>query len=69
MVLVNIMVVLEPKCTVVLSWEIMGVHNPEESFESLFERRIKPKLSARLSQDDAQNVTVEKCCWAYEELT
>ena len=46
MVLVNIMVLLEPKSTVLLSWEIMGVHHPAESFESLSEKRIKPKVSA-----------------------
>lgn len=70
MVLVNVMVVFEPKGSVLLlTWEIMGVHNPEESFQSLFERRNKPKISAKLSQEDAENVT-RKCyvAWAYEEL-
>jgi len=60
MVLVNVMVVFEPKGSVLLTWEIMGVHNPEESFQSLFERRNKPKISAKLSQEDAENVT-RKC--------
>jgi len=51
----------EPKGSVLLTWEIMGVLNPEELFQSLSERRIKPKISAKLSQEDAENMTVEKC--------
>ena len=61
MVLVNVMVVFESKGSVLLTWEIMGMHNPEESFQSPFETRIKPKISAKLSQEDAENVTVEEC--------
>ena len=57
MVLINVTVVLEPRSTVLLSWEILGVHNPQESFQSLFDRRIKPKIS----KDGTQDVTVEKC--------
>ena len=61
MVLVNVMVIFELKGSVLLTWEIMGEHNPEELFQFLFERRIKPKISAKLSQEDAKNMTVEKC--------
>ena len=39
----------------------MGVHNPEESFQSLFDKKIKPKIAMKVSQEDAQNMTIENC--------
>ena len=56
------MVLFEPKSSVLLTWEIMGMHNPDESFQSLFER---PKISAKLSQEyDCRKML----CWAYKDL-
>ena len=65
MVLVNVMVVVDPKSTVLVTWEIMGVHNPNESFQSLFDRKIVPNVRTKISEVDAQNMSYKMICWAY----
>ena len=35
----------------------MGVHNSEELFQSLFDRKIKPEIVTKVSQEDDQNMT------------
>ena len=44
-----------PRREGVLSWEILGVHNPDESFQSLFDRPIKLKIA----KEGTQNMTLE----------
>lgn len=57
MALINVAVVSASRSSVLLSWEILGVHNPDESFQSLFDRRIKPKIA----KEGTQGMTLEKC--------
>ena len=57
MVLINVAVVSLSRNSILLSWEILGVHNPDESFQSLFDRRIKPKIA----KEETRGMTLEKC--------
>lgn len=60
MSLVKVMVTGGCTHPTLLPWKIMSVHDPEETFSSLFQTRIKPRILEKLS--DLEHIySLEKC--------
>ena len=62
MSLIKVMVTGGPDYPVLLPWQILSVHEPDETFFSLFGGRVKPKFLEKLAPDCAAGMKLEKCC-------
>ena len=51
-----------PDYPVLLPWQILSVHEPDETFFSLFGGRVKPKFLEKFAPDCAAGMKLEKCC-------
>lgn len=62
MSLVKVMVTGGSKHPTLLPWQIISIHEPDETFSSLFGGRVKPRLLEKFPPELIEGMELERCC-------